>query len=128
MEPVAAHAAEFDRRKRIATGLALQHDCVRSSRPQRCFKMPCLARQMAQNLTEPRNVFRLANMRKTVYRNGLRGCHFGRARVNLWKTREVSYPQTVGFSSTSFLATLGLRSGNLNGDQRERNDGYKAPT
>jgi drug/metabolite transporter (DMT)-like permease len=35
-----------------------------------------------------------------VYRNGVRGCHFAGARVNLWKSSKVSYLQTLGFSST----------------------------
>src|ERR1700740_665450 len=37
---------------------------------------------------------------ETMCRNGVRGCHLGGVRVNLWKTEEVSYIQTVGFSST----------------------------
>src|SRR6266436_2962580 len=83
---------------RIASGFA------NTNPGTRCLKLPCLAgRQMAQKLTErarQRDVLRIGTVRKTMYRNGLRGCHFGRVRVNLWKTEEVSYLQTVGCSST----------------------------
>jgi drug/metabolite transporter (DMT)-like permease len=33
----------------------------------------------------------------------VRGCHYRRASVNLWKSQEVSYPQTLSFSSTGVL-------------------------
>ena len=49
----------------------------------------------------------------TLYQNGLRGCHFARVCVNLWKLWEVPYLQTLSFSTGSmgvaiFTSTKGV--------------------
>ena len=84
-EPAGDHEAQFDPRKRIATDLALQHDSVRSSHPQKKDAVP----ESFTNVRDTKTVSLLEDA-ENVYRNGLRGCHFGGVTVNLWKTSEVS--------------------------------------
>ena len=79
---------------------ATKLDWMRSSRPQRRFETALMsgptsfAKRACQMPVCDQTV-----IHETVYRNGLRGCHFGRVGVNLRKCDEVSYIETLSFST-----------------------------
>src|ERR1700751_504372 len=68
--------------------LAVKRGCVCSSRPQRRCKMPSFV-EWPKSYGTCETCSRLENA-ETGSLNGLRGCHFVAAGVNLWKTQEVS--------------------------------------